>query len=213
MTVAAARDDPYLMVWDGEIRRGGLSYSIDTVRELKKAFDLDERPGLILGDDLLAGFHEWRDADVLSREARLVCARREHADRVDFPYEHVYLDNLLIPVSSRMIRERRAAGLPCRRLVADAVWRIMEDKGYYGRGGEQRGPAESEPALGPLSEDSDIMRDDDLDGLAVRIEAAVRKALSPKRIDHSRGCAVFASEACSCAGLDPRQGPGCRLGA
>ena len=134
MTAAAARDDPNLIVWDGEIRRGGLSYSIDTVRELAKSFDLDERPGLILGDDLLAGFHEWRDADVLAREARLVCARREHAEHMDFPYEHVYLDNLLIPVSSRMVRERRAAGLPYRRLVADAVWRIIEDEGYYSRG-------------------------------------------------------------------------------
>lgn len=134
MTAAAARDDPNLIVWDGEIRRGGLSYSIDTVRELSGAFDLDEKPGLLVGDDLLAGFSEWREAAALAREARIVCARREKADRAVFPYDHTYLDNLLIPVSSRMVRARIASGQPYRRLVPDPVWRIIEECGYYRRG-------------------------------------------------------------------------------
>ena len=90
MVAAAAEGDPNLIVWDGEIRRGGLSYSIDTIRELSKVFKLDERPGLLVGDDLLAGFPEWREADALAREARIVCAHRERSGRVDFPYDHVY---------------------------------------------------------------------------------------------------------------------------
>lgn len=134
MTRAAAADDDRLVVWDGEIRRGGLSYTIDTIRELARSFDLEGKPGLLVGDDLLAGFSEWRQADALARETRIVCARRERADRVAFPYDHVYLDNLLIPVSSRMIRERIAAGQPYRRLVPDPVWRIIEENGYYRRG-------------------------------------------------------------------------------
>jgi len=133
MTGAAARDDPSLIVWDGEIRRGGLSYSIDTVRELGRSFDLDDRPGLLVGDDLLESFIHWREADALSREAHIVCARRDRAGRVEFPYEHDYLDNLLIPISSRMIRDRISSGLPYRRLVPDPVWRIIEDAGYYRR--------------------------------------------------------------------------------
>lgn len=134
MAAAAAEGDTDLIVWDGEIRRGGLSYSIDTIRELSRTFDLEEKPGLLLGDDLLSNFSEWRDAEALAREARIVCARREHADRLYFPYEHVYLDNLLIPISSRMIRDRVSAGLPFRRLVPDPVWRIIRDSGYYRRG-------------------------------------------------------------------------------
>ncbi len=134
MTTAAAADDEHLIVWDGEIRRGGLSYSIDTIRELREAFDLKDRPGLLIGDDLLAGFSEWREADTLAREARIVCARRDRSEPAEFPYDHVYLDNLLIPISSRMIRDRIAAGLPFRRLVPDPVWRIISEAGYYRRG-------------------------------------------------------------------------------
>lgn len=134
MTRAAAAGDPTLIVWDGEVRRGGLSYSIDTVRELVRHFNLDEKPGLLLGDDLLAGFPGWKDPDLLAAEARLVVAHRESTERREFSYEHVYLDNLLIPISSNMIRERIARGIPCRRLLPDGVWGIIEEKGYYRHG-------------------------------------------------------------------------------
>jgi nicotinate-nucleotide adenylyltransferase len=134
MTRAAAAGDPNLIVWDGEIRRGGLSYSIDTVRELVKYFNLEERPGFIVGDDLLAGFPQWRSPDLLEKETRLICAHRESAERREFPYEHTYLNNLLIPISSHLVRERIAKGLPCRRLVPEGVWSIIEGKGYYRHG-------------------------------------------------------------------------------
>jgi len=131
MTRAAATDDSNLIVWDGEIKRGGLSYSIDTVRELSRSFDLEEKPGLLVGDDLFEGFSQWKDSEVLAQEARIVCAHRESSERLSFPYDHIYLDNLIIPISSRLVRERIASGQPCRRLVPDAVWQIIEKKGYY----------------------------------------------------------------------------------
>jgi nicotinate-nucleotide adenylyltransferase len=134
MTRAAAEGDPSLIVWDGEIRRGGLSYTIDTVRELIASFDLDDKPGLLLGDDLLAEFPQWREPAALARESRIVCAHRKHPERLPFPYDHDYLENLLVPVSSQLIRERIASGRPYRRLVPDAVWRIIERNGYYRHG-------------------------------------------------------------------------------
>ncbi len=134
MTRAAAGDDPGLLVWDGEIRRGGLSFTIDTIRELVRSYDLEEKPGLLLGDDLLDGFHLWKEADALAREARLVCAHRISPERLAFPYEHTYLDNLRIPISSQAVRGRIAEGKPYRRLVPEAVWRMIEDNGYYRHG-------------------------------------------------------------------------------
>ena len=46
-------------VSDCEIRREGVSYSIDTVRYLKAYYNLDSNPGLVIGDDLINGFHKW----------------------------------------------------------------------------------------------------------------------------------------------------------
>ena len=135
MVRQAAEGDPNLIVWDGEIRRGGASYTIDTIRELGRSFELEEKPGLLLGDDLLTEFPRWRESDAIAREARLVCAHRDVDERVLFSYEHVYLDNLLIPISSQLIRDRVAAGLPFRRLVPEPVWRMIEKKGYYRNAG------------------------------------------------------------------------------
>ncbi|HSV56822.1 MAG TPA: bis(5'-nucleosyl)-tetraphosphatase (symmetrical) YqeK, partial [Magnetospirillaceae bacterium] len=48
--------------------------------------------------------------------------------------------------------------------------------------------------------------DPDLDVLVHRIERDALEALSPRRYEHSRGCAAFAAAACARAGLDPRKG-------
>lgn len=50
------------------------------------------------------------------------------------------------------------------------------------------------------------MDDPGLEGLADRLEAAASRLLSPKRFEHSRGCADFSAAACVRAGLDPRKG-------
>ncbi len=50
------------------------------------------------------------------------------------------------------------------------------------------------------------MDDPDLDGLPERLEEAARSLLSPKRFEHSRGCALFAAEICVRSGIDPRKG-------
>ena len=134
MVRSAVQDDPSFLVWDGEIRRGGSSYSIDSVRELSRSFDLEGIPGFLLGDDLLPSFRLWKEADSLAREVRLICAHRERSERLPFMYDHEYLDNLLIPVSSRLVRERIARGQPYRRLLPDPVWRIIEERGYYRHG-------------------------------------------------------------------------------
>ena len=45
---------------DCEIKRGGTSYTIDTVRELKKKYP-DDQPYLIVGSDLANDFSSWKD--------------------------------------------------------------------------------------------------------------------------------------------------------
>lgn len=60
-----------------EVRRQGKSYTVDTVRELKK-----EYPGwrfyFVLGSDMLLTFDEWREWKQLLRAMTLVCQRREN---------------------------------------------------------------------------------------------------------------------------------------
>ena len=64
MVEAAIADHAPFDVSAVEIERGGVSYSIDTVRQLQ-ADDPNPEWNLIIGGDSLAEFHLWRDVEEL----------------------------------------------------------------------------------------------------------------------------------------------------
>ena len=92
---------PELSPCDVELRRGGVSYAIDTVREIAAS-----HPGaeifFIVGEDAYSTIHQWRDYEGLSRLAKFVCFPRTRE-------------------SSTEIRSRLAAGEPLGDLVSPAV--------------------------------------------------------------------------------------------
>ena len=52
----AVTGHPEFLVVESEIKRGGPSYSIDTVEELQEKLPLTGKPGFLIGDDLVEGF-------------------------------------------------------------------------------------------------------------------------------------------------------------
>ena len=70
MVELAARDRAGLIASRIEVDRGGISYTIDTVRELARS-----RPGrrfeLLLGSDVALQIRAWHEADALLKEASL----------------------------------------------------------------------------------------------------------------------------------------------
>jgi nicotinate-nucleotide adenylyltransferase len=132
MLQRAVRGQARFVVDACEIERGGPSYSIETVRELVPRHRIEGKPGFLIGDDLAAGFHTWKEAEALSREVDLILARRAPGATVDFPYPHRALDNFLLPLSSSDIRRRAAAGLTIRFLLPDEVADYIEANALYG---------------------------------------------------------------------------------
>ena len=63
---AAFADVPNVVVDEREVRRGGVSYSIDTVREIAA-----ENPGaelfFVIGEDSVAGLPRWKEIDELKK--------------------------------------------------------------------------------------------------------------------------------------------------
>lgn len=130
----ALEGDDSAQIEDCEIRRGGTSFTIDTVREIARRPGIEGKPGLVIGDDLIPGFPSWREPEVLAGEADLVCAHRSSAARLDFAFPHRYGDNPLIPVSSSLVRERARAGKPFRYLVPARVHDYILENRLYGIG-------------------------------------------------------------------------------
>lgn len=114
-----------------ELGRQGPSYTIDTIRELQRSGELEEHPGLIIGDDITASFSEWKEHQELREMVRLIVARREGAIRDDSLGNYEVVDNAVIPVSSSQIRERVRDGKAYRYLVPEPVYRIIEANGIY----------------------------------------------------------------------------------
>ena len=186
MILASIPADSRLSVDDTELRRGGVSFTIDTVHEIIERYRPEGKPGLVLGDDLVSDFHKWKSAALLAEKTNIVIARRlPVAEDEDFPFAHTSLQNGVLPVSSMEVRQLIASGGPWRNLVPQGARFIIEERGLYGCAG--RTPQNS--ASGPLC-------------LAAAVETAARTALSPSRFLHSRNTALMAVDLARRFGLD-----------
>jgi nicotinate-nucleotide adenylyltransferase len=134
MTRLAVRGNPAFGVSRHEVLRGGTSFTVDTLRALKRAYPR-ARLYLLIGADSLADFHTWREPDAIRRLATLVVAGRPRARSAGAGRgpRFVRLDGPALDVSSSEIRARLERGLSVRYLVPDAVVRYAVRRGVYGR--------------------------------------------------------------------------------
>jgi len=130
LRLALAGCDGFL-VDDAELARGGPSWTIDTVEELVPKHRIEGRAGLVIGDDLAAGFATWKDAERLARMVDLILARRIGERHPAFPWPHRVVMNPLVAVSSSDIRRRVAEGRSIRFLTPEPVAAYIADHGLY----------------------------------------------------------------------------------
>jgi nicotinate-nucleotide adenylyltransferase len=131
MLEEALCDFPRYCVDAVEIERGGISYTVETIPQLMKRHDITGKPGLVIGDDLVAGFPEWRDYRALLEMVELVIAHRTSAEEVSLDYPHRYVDNLMLPISSSDIRRRIRDHKAYRHIVPESVFRYIESHTLY----------------------------------------------------------------------------------
>jgi nicotinate-nucleotide adenylyltransferase len=117
---------------DLEIRRGGFSYTVDTLRHYAEKFPGAELYYLI-GADQAAQLPQWRQAGELARLARFVVAPRpgEIPAPVPAPFRGWALRGHPLAVSSSEIRARVKAGLPVTGLTPAAVAEAIANNHLY----------------------------------------------------------------------------------
>ena len=133
MTVIATASNPRFTVSRVDVDRSGVTYTVDTLRDLKTARP-DAELFFITGADAIAQILTWKDADELFSMAQFVAVTRPgHALSVDgLPGDRVHvLEVPALAISSTDVRARERAGQPVWYLVPDGVVQYIAKHRLY----------------------------------------------------------------------------------
>ena len=185
MLQLAIQNTPKLELCDLEIARGGVSYTCDTVEQLRRDYP-DAELILCMGSDAFAHFETWKDPQRIIANASLaVSCRGKRSDdtqaaqqRLEAMGARIYvLENPVTQISSTQLRrllEFRCAGDFLEPKVAEYI----QMRGLYGTNVDHRQlPME-------------------------RLEKVVISLLKPSRVNHVLGCRDTAVELAKRWGAD-----------
>ena len=130
-------DIPQFEYSDIEIKRGGVSYTIDTIMEMKQKHNLKtEELYLLIGSDSLADFKSWHRWEDVLDESKVIVARRPRFEKLDIDPDLIgrvtFLDLPRMEISSTEIRERFHSDRMTRFYVPAVVSDYIKKNNFYG---------------------------------------------------------------------------------
>lgn len=135
MTQLGIRGNKKFKISSVDIKRGGATYTVDTLVDLQKKYP-DAQLVFILGADAVAGMDSWKNAEQLGELAEFVAISRpgysfEQPKSLKAPVLRLEIPALAISASE--IRERVKANKPIEYLVPPAVAKfILKHRLYRG---------------------------------------------------------------------------------
>ncbi len=184
----ACRDVPQIEVSDLELRRGGVSFTYETVTQLREDYPHAELV-LLMGSDMFLSFSEWKNPDWILQNASLgvfcrgIPKEKEAIARKKQELEAVgakifQMDNDVVDISSTQLR-RMLVFEGASPFLDGQVETFIREKGLYGTGKDYKNlPVEA-------------------------LERAVVSLLNPNRVAHVLGCRQAAVELARRWGADP----------
>ena len=142
MVRLAISPNPDFEISDIETTRVNLSYTVDTIRELKKIYK-EEKLYFLIGLDSLFQLKTWKKIGDLSQEIEFVVALRpgyidkeEINNEIDFLRENFgtrinLIKTPLYEISSTDLRDRIHEGKSLRYLIPKKVLDYIEESGFY----------------------------------------------------------------------------------
>ena len=145
MTLLATHSNKFFKVSDMELKRTGLSYTLDTMEELHKIFGSTTELFFIIGADSLADLSKWHEAKKLVENCHFIATTRQGVE-IDFSavknffgaaaIEHIHrVTTPGLEISSTDIREKVKLGRSIKYLVPEAVEEyILREELYLPKG-------------------------------------------------------------------------------
>jgi len=134
MTKLAVEGNPYFSVSDIELKREGLSYTVETLRKLKDLYKNSEIY-FLTGSDVLNEITTWKDPEEIYKLAKIVIAVRPGFDKFDsedhFAKKSIIVNITGVDISSTQIREKVKKGESIKYLVPLKVEEYIKKRNLY----------------------------------------------------------------------------------
>jgi nicotinate-nucleotide adenylyltransferase len=132
-------DQPQFEISEVEIKRGGVSYTIDTIREVKRTQGIrSEDLHFLIGSDSLAEFKSWKRWEDILSESRVIVARRPRFEKKDIDPDLIsrvhFLNLPRMEISSTEIRDRFYTDRMTRFYVPEQVSNYIRHHKLYEMG-------------------------------------------------------------------------------
>lgn len=136
MLKIATMDNPNFEISDIELKRGGISYSLETIHTYKEQTGLDrEDLYYLIGSDSLKQFQTWQNPKAILEVCQLIVAIRPGFRPSDIPnwiLAKVQFANIpRIEISSTQIRARWVEDKTIRYMVTQPVWTYINKHNLY----------------------------------------------------------------------------------
>lgn len=140
MTLLAIAANPSFDVSRFEIEREGITYTVDTLRELRAHYPQNVHLYFITGADAILDILSWHDAASVAKLATFIAATRpgydiskasERIEESGIEFDVRYIEIPALAISSTNIRERVFLGKSVRYLTSESVIGYIRKNGLY----------------------------------------------------------------------------------
>ena len=130
MAVLATEEVEDVFVSSMELERAGVSYTVDTLEELRRQYP-NASFDWIIGDDNVADLDKWKNIERIRELARFVVLTRNESGGKPPQSRMVFARNETVAVSSTDIRKRIREGRTIEGLVHPRVSRYIHHNSLY----------------------------------------------------------------------------------
>ena len=130
MVTEAVNDIPCIMASDFEFKLDKPSYTANTLRRISADYP-DREFLLTIGADNWVKFENWREADFILNNYRIIVYPRTGYETAAMPDGVALLKCPLVNLSSTDIRNRAAKGEPINEMVPASVARTIQELNLY----------------------------------------------------------------------------------
>ena len=136
MLQIAVEGNPNFEISDVEIKRRGVSYSIDSIRGIMEDTGSDINDTFyLIGSDSLLDLHNWKDSKEILNECQVIVAIRPGFRPSDIPswiLHRIQFANIpRFEISSSNIRHRWVENKTIRYMVTLPVWDYINENNLY----------------------------------------------------------------------------------